>query len=142
MNEILSLAADPAAWAALVTLVVAGCGLFVEDDSALALTCDMDGYLAERADLAADLDAAIGDPRATDVGACRAVAVGAKACGGPRSYAVYSTLTSDAEAVVRLAAEIEALDERANRVCQLVSECAFVEEPAVVVVDGRCEARP
>ena len=124
--------------AILLVLSVAGCSFFIEDDSALG--SDYDAYLNQRAALVADLDALIGDAEADAPAACRVVAVGRKACGGPAAFRVYSATASDAEAVDELAAEITRLDAWANDAFGLVSDCSVPTEPTPVVVDGRCQA--
>ncbi|MDT0633076.1 hypothetical protein RQM47_09675 [Rubrivirga sp. S365] len=100
---------------------------------------DYDDYLDDRARLVADLDRLIGAAEADAPGACRVVAVGAKACGGPADYRVYST-AADAEAVERVAAEITTLDEDANRRFELISDCSVPPEPRPALVGGRCVA--
>ena len=67
--------------------------------------------------------------------------VGAKACGGPTDYAVYSAEASEAAAIVQTAEEITRMDEQANREFGLGSDCAVTPEPAVVWVGGQCRAQ-
>lgn len=98
-------------------------------------------YRAQREQAVADLDALIGEAAAAQVSACRVVAVGAKACGGPMAYRVYSATASDASRVEAAAARVTALDRRANEQFQYVSDCMLVEPPQVALVDGRCVAR-
>lgn len=98
-------------------------------------------YRAQRVRATADLDALIGTAAASDAAACRVVAVGAKACGGPLEYRVYSATASDAAQVEAQAARITALDRRANAQFQYVSDCMLVGEPQAALVDGRCVAR-
>ena len=88
-----------------------------------------------------DLDRLIGDAEASGLSACRTVPVGAKACGGPTDYAVYSAEASEAAAIVQTAEEITRMDEQANREFGLGSDCAVTPEPAVVWVGGQCRAQ-
>ena len=98
-------------------------------------------YERQRDAARADLSDAIGTPAAQLARECKTIAVGEKACGGPRAYAVYSA-SGDAELrIIRLAARITALDREANEQFGLVSDCALVSEPLVVVEDGVCVAR-
>jgi len=69
---------------------------------------------------------------------CRAVGVGAKPCGGPRSYLIYSTATTDSAALALIAQRYDAADARQNRVQGLVSDCTFLPPPQLECVAGRC----
>lgn len=118
---------------ALVLLAsVAGCSLAGDDH---------DDYLADRARLVAELDRRIGPATADEPGACRVVAFGSKACGGPAGYRVYSASLNE-RAVLETAAEIAALDEDANRRLGLISDCSLQEPPRPALVGGRCVAAP
>lgn len=97
-------------------------------------------YQTRRAAAVRRLDAAIGEARATDVSACRAVPVGAKACGGPVEYRVYSSTTSVVAEVERFAEVVTALDTTANRQFERVSDCMLLLEPTPTLVGGRCVA--
>ncbi len=125
-------------------LVAAGCSTFSETDPAAGRTLASfdveteEEYRAKRAEMVAALDEMIGAAEAADVAACRVVAVGEKACGGPAAFLVYSATASDADAVEALAGEITALDREANRAFDLVSDCMARLEPAPALVDGRC----
>ena len=96
---------------------------------------------AERQAAVADLDRLIGDAEASGLAACQTVPVGAKACGGPTDYAVYSAEASEAAAIVQTAEEITRMDEQANREFGLGSDCAVTPEPTVVWVGGQCRAQ-
>jgi hypothetical protein len=72
-------------------------------------------------------------------GQCKAVPVGAKPCGGPRLYLAYCPLTTDEEALTQKAEELRRAEEAHNRQQGLVSDCMFVAEPQLDVVDGRCQ---
>ena len=96
-------------------------------------------YRQQRADAAQALEAAV-ETEAGSVGACRVVATGEQACGGPSSFAVYSAEASDAAEVERLAARLVALDTRTNRQFELVSTCRALVPPTPSLRDGRCVA--
>lgn len=84
----------------------------------------------------------VGTPTCTDRSQCRAMPLGAKPCGGPFSYVVYSTITVDS---VRLAAAVDAYTAYQavlNKELGLVSDCRFVAPPAVDCVAGLCAAKP
>jgi hypothetical protein len=76
----------------------------------------------------------------TTAGSCQSAAVGAKACGGPRSYVVYCATTTD---VPRLTQALEALrkaEEAYNQRHGIVSDCAMVLPPRVELSGGQCRA--
>ena len=102
----------------------------------------MDDYQARRSAALDRLTDAVGEARAGDVAICRALAVGAKACGGPTQYVVFSSAATDAAEAERLAGEVTALDRAANAQFGLVSTCDMLMEPNVALDGGRCVAAP
>lgn len=74
----------------------------------------------------------------TSSGDCQTLAVGHKACGGPRAYVVYCPKSTD---VTLLRARIAELD-RADRAAAkgTVSDCMMVTPPRVTVSGGSCRA--
>ena len=105
-------------------------------DTAFASEAD---YREQRAQAVEALEAAV-RTEAAAVGACRVVATGEQACGGPKSFAVYSAEASDGAEVERLAARLVALDERANAQFEFFSTCVALVPPTPVLRDGRCVA--
>lgn len=101
----------------------------------------MEDYRAQRSEARADLDAAIGTPRATRANECRLLPVGERACGGPASYIVYSASGEAEIAIIRAAARVTALDREANAQFEIMSTCEVIPEPMTVVVNGVCVAR-
>jgi hypothetical protein len=82
----------------------------------------------------------VGEPTCEDAVQCRSVAFGAKPCGGPWSYLVYSVASSDS---VRLAQAVAAYNSReagVNRQEGRVSDCRMVTAPALECRDGTCVA--
>lgn len=71
-------------------------------------------------------------------GDCRTMAIGYKACGGPREYVVYCATTTDVSALRAKAAELERIDREAAR--GMVSDCRMVTPPAVTLAGGACRA--
>ena len=71
---------------------------------------------------------------------CATAPVGAKACGGPRTYVVYCKATTDEAALLRALDELKRAEEAYNQAAGIASDCMFVTPPAVRV-DGRaCRA--
>ena len=131
----------PALLVLSAALAGAGCNAFVDDDRDLGTFGSFEVYQQARQVAEADLDRLIGDAEASGLSACRTVPVGAKACGGPTDYAVYSAEASEAAAIVQTAEEITRMDEQANREFGLGSDCAVTPEPTVVWVGGQCRAQ-
>lgn len=88
----------------------------------------------------AAIDAMIADRTCGGDGDCRAIAFGAKPCGGPWSYKVYSAARVDSTELAVAVAEYNAYNEELNRRYGWVSTCDFVSEPAVGCVGSECAA--
>lgn len=71
---------------------------------------------------------------------CATAPVGAKACGGPRTYLVYCRATTDEAALLRTLDALKRTEEEYNRAAGLVSDCMLVTPPAVRVEGGACMA--
>lgn len=122
----------------------AACGVIVV---ALAAACsvagerpsgDADGLARRKA----DVQALIGEPSCNSVAQCRAAPLGAKPCGGPWSYAVYSTVTTDSSALAAAISRYNAHENELNRREGRVSDCRFVAPPRLDCADGRCVGTP
>jgi hypothetical protein len=90
--------------------------------------------------LATAIDAAVGDAGAEDVSQCRAVAYGAKPCGGPWRYLVYSTAATDSTRLAWMVNEYTDTQDYLNRKLGRISDCAVVTEPSLALEEGRCVA--
>ena len=101
-----------------------------------------EGTREELAARYAEIQALIGEAKASDVQQCRRVAFGYKACGGPASYLIYSVQGLDETLLLKKVAEYNALDQAEAKRTGLMSNCAMVLEPSVVLVDGVCKAGP
>jgi hypothetical protein len=120
---------------------LAGCSLFSEvDPPSQPVPETYEQYVALRAELIEDLDRAIGEALASTPTACRVVAVGQKACGGPWEYRVYSASTADEAAIASRADAVTRLDADANARLGLASDCSIAARPTPVLTDGRCRA--
>ena len=69
---------------------------------------------------------------------CRTAPVGAKSCGGPRTYLVYCVATTDSVALFRKLAELEAAEKKYNEKSGLASTCEFRMPPGVTASGGSC----
>jgi hypothetical protein len=97
--------------------------------------------MAEQNNLAAmraEILALIGEAKADNVSQCRVVGFGSKPCGGPASYIVMSAKDGNESHIMALIAKYNAAAKAENDRLGLMSNCAVVPKPAVVLVDGVC----
>ena len=87
------------------------------------------------------IDEEIGEPRADSVSQCRDIPFGAKPCGGPWMYLVYSTARTDESKLQRLVREFNALQKKINEEEQVGSDCSVPPEPELVLENGVCAAK-
>jgi hypothetical protein len=71
---------------------------------------------------------------------CRTIAFGAKACGGPEQYLIYSTSVTDSARLAREVARYNEAERKRNRDEGRVSDCSLVVRPRVGCVSGQCRA--
>lgn len=76
--------------------------------------------------------------KATDVSQCALMPLGAKPCGGPWEYLVYSKQSTDEGFLIELTSEYYTLDERLN--ADKTSDCLPAQKPSVTLNDGECIA--
>ncbi len=88
-----------------------------------------------------EIDREIGKPRAKRSSQCRAIAFGAKPCGGPKSYLIYSTLQTNETKLKRLVNQYNSLEEKINKETDAMSDCMLIEEPTVSLVNGMCKIK-
>ena len=74
-----------------------------------------------------------------DVSQCRAAPVGVQACGGPRDYVVYCSVTTNEKALLRALDKLARREERFNRQCDVISICIFRTPPEIELVNGVCQ---
>ena len=84
---------------------------------------------------------AIGEPRADNLAQCRSIAFGAKACGGPAAYLVFSTVRTNEGQLRALVEEFNQNARNYNQVSGRMSDCMFVPEPNSELVGGVCKLR-
>jgi hypothetical protein len=71
---------------------------------------------------------------------CRTAPIGAKACGGPRTYVAYCAATTDSVALYRKLGELSAAEKEYNKSTGMMSTCEFRLPPAVSLQGGSCRA--
>ena len=74
------------------------------------------------------------------VATCRALGLGAKPCGGPWRYVIYSTARTDSAILVEKVERYNAWEADMNTRYGRISDCALVVEPALGTRDGQCVA--
>src|SRR5262245_39937735 len=87
------------------------------------------------------IDAEIGTPRADKLAQCKHIAFGAKPCGGPWKYLVYSTARTDESRLKQLVSEYNALEKKINEEEGLNSDCSYVTEPELGLEGGVCVSK-
>lgn len=97
---------------------------------------------ARLAAMEAEIDAFIQDRSCASDGDCRVIAFGAKPCGGPWTYKVWSAATVDSTELARLVADYNAYNAELNRKWGWASTCDYVLPPTVGCVDGSCAETP
>lgn len=75
-------------------------------------------------------------------GQCRTAPVGNRPCGGPRTYLVYCSLTTDSAALFRKLEDLSRAEGEYNRSHGLVSTCEFRMPPDVALSGRSCQAAP
>jgi hypothetical protein len=74
--------------------------------------------------------------------ACRTAPVGARACGGPRSYIVYCAASTDTVALFRKLRELERVEKAYNDKSGMMSTCEMRLPPTAALVGGVCREKP
>ena len=77
-------------------------------------------------------------PAANEPSQCKLIAFGSKPCGGPARYLVYSTAKTNETRLKQLVEEFNQLAKKINEERKIFSDCMFVSEPKVELVDGVC----
>lgn len=85
--------------------------------------------------LETDISTKVLKPLCTSDAQCRALPLGARACGGPDRYQAYSTQVSDRADLERLSAEHQRLSAQRNELEGTMGICSVLPVPA-----ARCES--
>jgi hypothetical protein len=96
---------------------------------------------AELARLEAEARALVDTVGCTQPGDCRSAPVGAKACGGPRTYVVYCASTTDTAALFRKLEQHRRAEAAFNRKYGRPSTCDVAMPPQTELAGGTCRAR-
>jgi len=91
-------------------------------------------------ELAGEIFRLVGTPEADSPEQCRALPFGAKPCGGPVSWLVYSTKVTDSELLAEKVQQYNELSERYNKQEELVGDCAVLNPVVTNIINGICVA--
>lgn len=82
--------------------------------------------------------AMVEDPSCADSTECRIMGLGAKPCGGPWEYLIYSISSVDTVALAEEVASYNDFNAVLNQRYGWVSDCSIARVPIPVCRDGRC----
>ena len=69
---------------------------------------------------------------------CKTIAIGAKACGGPVDYLVYSSTHVNEALLIKKLKEYKSLNIQYNKLNGIFSDCMFETPPSVECKDAQC----
>lgn len=96
--------------------------------------------LAELTALQEEIELLIDSGICSENASCDYIAFGSKACGGPKTYLVYST-SIDIVLLQQKAATYNALENAYNKKWGVISDCSYVLPPnEVTCINGKCIA--
>ncbi|WP_372767215.1 hypothetical protein [Lutibacter sp.] len=96
--------------------------------------------LAELTALQEEIELLIDSGICSENASCDYIAFGSKACGGPKTYLVYST-SIDIVLLQQKAATYNALENAYNKKWGVISDCSYVLPPnEVTCINGKCTA--
>lgn len=85
-----------------------------------------------------EIEELIGEAICTESSECHSIAFGAKPCGGPWEYLIYSTSTVDTYTLQQRVEEYNSFNEILNQRYGWISDCSLPNRPTVGCRDGRC----
>lgn len=88
--------------------------------------------------LRAEIEDLVGEARCRSVEDCRYVGLGAKPCGGPWEFLIFSTARTDVERLLAKVEEYNRFEARMNRRYGYISDCGMPPEPELGCVENRC----
>ena len=95
---------------------------------------------AKLVEMRGEIDALIGEAAGASIADCRYAGLGAKPCGGPWEYIVYSVSSTDSTALAIRLTEYDAFEAEMNELYGYVSDCSVPAIPVLAYEDGRCIA--
>ena len=95
--------------------------------------------IAKLESMEAKIDQMIANRACTADGSCRVIAFGAKPCGGPWEYKIYSAEQVDTLALQQAVREYNDFNREANKRHGWLSDCSVPNPPPVACYMGTCE---
>jgi outer membrane murein-binding lipoprotein Lpp len=89
--------------------------------------------------LKSQLNGIVSDNRCTASFQCKVLEVGARACGGPSKYVVYSTLNTSQERAEKIAQQITEQENSKNK-AQGLTDCSSVIEVQSLCINQQCQS--
>jgi hypothetical protein len=89
-------------------------------------------------DLALEIHQIAGDASADNIEQCRTHPIGAKPCGGPWAYLIYSAQNVDSDSLSALISRYDELDHIRNEEEGRISTCELISEPPLELDNGIC----
>ena len=97
-----------------------------------------EGDRARLVEMRQEIDALIGDSAGASIADCRYAGIGAKPCGGPWEYIVYSVSSTDSTALADRLSAYDAFEADMNMRYGYLSDCSIPNLPVLEFKDGRC----
>lgn len=85
------------------------------------------------------IDKEVGEARAKHISQCDILPIGAKPCGGPWGYLVYSGQNSSESTLKKLIERYDKLDKIRNTEEDRFSTCEMAAEPTLTIENGSCK---
>ena len=97
--------------------------------------------LARLAALKTELALLVGEASCSELSECRALPFGAKPCGGPWEYLIYSSINSDTLKIKETVDEYNEWNMVLNKRYGYTSDCSHAETPQLLCLNGKCVDR-
>ena len=130
---------------AAAALIIAGCSMTSTsatspaDSSEHATSSSVPSDSANIVRLESEALALVHTDGCPTVDQCRIAPVGAKACGGPRFWVTFCSLSTDSAALFRKLDELRTAEQSFNAAHAVISDCSVVvPPPTVVAIAGVC----
>ena len=88
--------------------------------------------------IALQINDLVGDATADQLNQCEMLPIGAKPCGGPWGYLIFSSADLDVNTLETLVETYTELDHERNRILGLASDCAYVGPPQIELKENKC----
>jgi hypothetical protein len=102
---------------------------------------NIETILARKEELNGIIKKEISTPSASQLFQCKLIAFGAKPCGDPWRYLVYSTANTNVTRLKELVSEFHQLDEKSKQELGIVSLCNLTPKPTAGMAGGVCSAK-